>query len=165
MKTCRRSEVQTHVRKLLFVKNTENAHKMINSHQFTAFNAKRCKKYVVTIIFSPHFTAFLTKIHGQNTTLDMLHPSDRRVQNMQDSCKMKQNLQDSCRLIQSLQNACKMIQNLQVSYRRSYLLRRSPKEILGDLIKRYPRLRSQTEASMSRPKMNARGGRRAFKIT
>ena len=31
---------------------------------FTAFTAKRCKKYALKFIFfSPHFTAFLTKIH------------------------------------------------------------------------------------------------------
>ena len=42
-----------------FCKNTENAVKINNSPRFTPFTAKRCKKYVVKIIFfhrfSPHF--------------------------------------------------------------------------------------------------------------
>ena len=47
------------VGKLLFCKNAENAVKINNSPRFTAFTAKRCKKYAVKIIFfhriSPHF--------------------------------------------------------------------------------------------------------------
>ena len=50
------------VRKLSFCKNTKNAAKINNSPRFTA---KRCKKYAVNF-FSPHFTAFLTKVHRQN---------------------------------------------------------------------------------------------------
>ena len=54
---------------ILFCKNAENAVKKNNSPRFTAFTAKRCKKYAVKIIFfSPHFTAFLTKIHHQTST-------------------------------------------------------------------------------------------------
>ena len=59
MKAGRRSEVRISVGKILFYKNTENAVKINNSPRFTAFTAKRCKKYAVKIIFfhriSPHF--------------------------------------------------------------------------------------------------------------
>ena len=58
-KACRRSEVRTRVGKIHFCNNTENAVKINNSPRFTAFTAKRCKKYAVKIIFfhriSPHF--------------------------------------------------------------------------------------------------------------
>ena len=53
------AEVRTSVRTTLFCKNTDNAVKINNSPRFTAFTAKRCKKYAVKIIFfhrlSPHF--------------------------------------------------------------------------------------------------------------
>ena len=66
LKACRRSEGQTCVMKIPFCNNTENAVKINNSLRFAA---KRCKKYAVKIIvFSPHFTAFLTKIHHQTST-------------------------------------------------------------------------------------------------
>ena len=66
MKACRKSEVRTGVGTILFCKNTENAVKKNNSPRFTAFTAKRCKKYAVKIIFfhriSPHFLRkFTTK--------------------------------------------------------------------------------------------------------
>ena len=50
------SEVRTRVGTILFCKITENAVKITNSQRFTAFTAKRCKKYAVKIIF--FFTAF-----------------------------------------------------------------------------------------------------------
>ena len=62
--------------RFFFCKNTENAVKKNNSPRFTAFTAftaKRCKKYAVKIIFfSPHFTAFLTKNHHQTRDLTNL---------------------------------------------------------------------------------------------
>ena len=66
MKACRRSDVRTGVGTILFCKNTENAVKKNNSPRFTAFTAKRRKKYAVKIIFfhriSPHFLRkFTTK--------------------------------------------------------------------------------------------------------
>ena len=58
-KAWRRSDVGTRVGTILFCKNTDYAVKINNSPRFTAFTAKRCKKYAVKIIFfhriSPHF--------------------------------------------------------------------------------------------------------------
>ena len=69
LKEWRRTEVRTRVGTILFCKNTKTAVKIKNSPRFTGFTAKTCKKYAVKIIFfSPHFTAFLTKIHRQTST-------------------------------------------------------------------------------------------------
>ena len=48
-------EVHARVWKCPFCENTENAVKINNTKQFTAFTAKRCKKYAVKISF--FFTA------------------------------------------------------------------------------------------------------------
>ena len=49
MKALRRSAIRTRVGRVLFCKNTEKAVKKNNSPRFTAFTAKRCKKYAVKI--------------------------------------------------------------------------------------------------------------------
>ena len=54
-----------------FCKDTENAVKINNSPRFTAFTAFTAKRCTNKLFFSPHFTAFLTKIYRQTSTRDI----------------------------------------------------------------------------------------------